>query len=328
MPLFAVDQFAVTATNTSTGVNTTAKPGEDGVYQFFDLPAGEYSINFLIAGAKVQPNGFLLTLEPDETRFLERADFRGSPLLQPATGTGTIVGHLTNVASNIGVSVLHKGNLQTYSAKTDAEGNFTFRNMPSGDYYGTINIGLGYTPVSGTKFEVTVADGERVDAGSFLFYDDADPGSPNFITYEMDGRKHFRGKTVGANYTSPNLNLWTYDTWISVSLGGGPLGGNSSKSYQMDRLDIKLDDVKGAGTYPVMGTVQSVIRYTTFARLSTGRPSSYNMIWAGTGTVTITSIDVAAKTISGTFSATLVPENVFAKGDKVISNGAFANYKY
>jgi len=140
---------------------------------------------------------------------------------------------------------------------------------------------LGYTPVGNTIFYVTVENSKTVNMGTVLFYDDSDPASPNYLSYDVDGAQHrpipHFGSTPqsGSTYVSPNFRL--YNRSLMPPSAGGPVLPPARVAYE---FEIKLDAVTGPGTYICKGTAASTIR---ISMRSTGGSPLHTWSTIGTG---------------------------------------------
>ncbi|RYZ48594.1 MAG: carboxypeptidase regulatory-like domain-containing protein, partial [Sphingobacteriales bacterium] len=243
LPLFAVKDFEVLIKEIRPGKDTVLKPDAQGAFKINGLADGTYSVSIKIAGHTVMELATIV--RSFTTQNLGRLDFTGSQYIPLVTGTGKITGSIRPAGVSTMISATHTGNWQTYTTNVNPDGTFTFENLPAGTYSGSLYNGTRYTPVNNAGFELTISDGQVSNVGEIAFYDNTDPASPNYITYEIDGLKNIRKRFVGAAYGVPYFSLFTYDKGFTQSTNSGSIG----QYVETDRLDISLDEVNGTGTY-------------------------------------------------------------------------------
>jgi len=318
-PLSLAFSIIITATNTQTNASVNARPDSSGVFKFSALPPGSYQVTFNAVPTNTPPI-ISLTLVAGKVADLGTLTF---PNTAPISGTGIITGVVNPAGAVSNVSATRKNSTEYFTTAVNTSGAFTFKELSAGSYMIYMTYTFGYTPAGNTSFNVTVENGKTVNIGTVLFYDDSDPASPNYLSYDVDGAQHRRRPQFGSTYVSPNFRL--YNRSVLPQGVGGPLKPQDRVAYE---FEIKLDAVIGPGTYICTGTAASTIRISM--RSTGGSPlHTWSTMGAdGTGTVTITSIDTAKRTMSGSFTAKTVPESSGATGNKVITNGVFANFKY
>lgn len=324
-PLNILPLISANLVNRETNAKLAVAVSSTGAYKVFAKQAGSYElqINLNSDGKMLAAMSLVLRLGT-----IEHISFslEGHPGLPKPKGTSSIKGKVNPVPAKASVVAALAAPNVSYEGTISSTGEFEFKDLPAGDYTVGINPGAGYTPVVNRFVKVTVGTGETADAGTIAFYVDSDPATPNYISYNMDGVVYTRKNTVGITYDSPKFRLFTYNSGYSTTMVG------TRVSVIGDQLELILDEVTGPGTYVCKGTAGSAIRitrrdYTMYGYSQTAKTWS-SIGEGGSGTVTITSIDPVTRTMSGTFSATLVPENPYAALTKKITNGAFANYKY
>jgi len=324
-PVNILSLITANLVNKETNVKIPVTVSSTGIYKVFATKAGSYDFQISLNsdGKIIATMSLYLKLGS-----IEHISFslEGHPSLPKPVGTSGIKGKVGPVASTATIGATNSATNVSYEGTINSNGEFEFKNLPAGDYTVGVNPGAGYTPVISRSVKVTVPAGETVTGVTIAFYVDSDPGTPNYISYNQDGTVYHRKAKVGIDYASPKFRLFTSNS------GGSSSGFDTRISVIIDQLELILDDVTGPGTYVCKGTTGSTIRVTKrdFAGISGYSRTARTWTTIGTGgsgTVTITSIDPATRTMSGTFSATLVPEN-YATGNKQITSGAFANFKY
>ncbi|MEO1373242.1 MAG: SdrD B-like domain-containing protein [Cyanobacteria bacterium J06635_10] len=175
----------------------TTTTNENGNYSFPNLPAGNYSVTI------TNPDGLTPTQTPPDTvtladnQNLDTVDFGLAPQ-QPGTGTGTLGDTVYNDINGngqqdpgepgiAGVIVNYAGtgpdgvfgeslndDDTSGNTRTDANGNYTFPNLPAGTYRVTINDqsqqpirGLSQTQTPNNP--ITLNAGDNIDTADFGF---------------------------------------------------------------------------------------------------------------------------------------------------------------
>jgi hypothetical protein len=189
-----------------------------------------------------------------------------------------------------------------------ANGAFNFTAVPPGDYKVAITThsSLYATP---EKTGVSVTSGQESLITEIFVPYNADEQSGT-ATYTLDG----------TSYENNSSDLFLFYNFISSELLMQGAAPNMPGYYWY--LTLKVID--GPGTYSTSNGLTSieVVYYSTEFN-SEGHWTTDN---GGTGSVTISTLNTATRTASGTFSATLVPQSD-ATGTKEIS-GTFANVLY
>jgi hypothetical protein len=139
---------------------------DTGVYEFLNLPAGEYTLTFRVPGFRNRRVKSIGLLESEQKRIpdipLDIAPC-GSPsreivLLPPGDDFGRLSGTVLPAVSGIEVTLVCRTFSACGSTKTDSEGHFSF-SMLSAGYYG-LNFRLeGFYPENATGYSYDVSAG-------------------------------------------------------------------------------------------------------------------------------------------------------------------------
>jgi hypothetical protein len=189
-----------------------------------------------------------------------------------------------------------------------SNGAFNFTSVPPGDYKIAITThsSLYDTP---EKTSVSVSSGKE----SFI--------TEIFVPYNADEQSGTATYTLdGTSYENNSSDLFLFYNFISSQflMQGAP--PNTPGYYWF--LTLKV--LNGPGTYSTSNELTAIeVLYYSAEFHSEGHWTTEN---GGTGSVTITTLNTATRTASGTFSATLVPQSD-ATGTKEIS-GTFTNVRY
>jgi len=140
-----------------------------GVYQFSNVPAGEYTLTILVPGFKkltMKSIGLLerepkrlpdVTLDIGSPHGCDRPPFRDLALLR-GTLFGTLSGSVVPPAQDVEVTLICRTFSACSSTRTDSEGHFSFETLPTG-VYGLNFRRDGFYPVNATGYEYTVNAG-------------------------------------------------------------------------------------------------------------------------------------------------------------------------
>jgi len=236
---------------------------------------------------------------------------------------GTISGTISPAGKAIAVQALDTKSF-VHSATLDASGAFKFSDLSADTYSISIVPTSGFTARS-SGLPVTVTAGHDTQMGALLLYPSSGSNSLNYLSYNVDGNPGALKTTYSCAYVGPNLIISARTTEYRQNA--------SSLIVQVvvNQLDLILDNVNGVGSYNCKGTSSSTIKLSNRQTSPFGVSPLYT--WSinntgGSGTVQITAIDLVNRTIGGTFTATVVPENGGATGNKVITSGVFANVAY
>ena len=334
-PLDIAKTVTVTITNAYAGRTFTAKPNETGSFILSSLPAGPYQITVNRGFDLGNINLALVNLNGGQTKDIQTITLStGNSLAYVVNGTSAITGAVSPVKAGSFAYAYHKKMLHQYTGTIDASGKFIIKDLPEGSYYVNVNPATNYTAKATIAHDLDLSINQTADAGSFLFDDNTDKNTINYLSYELDGVKKYRDLYYKAFYIMPKFSLYTYATG-SVYMASI----DANRSITTDRLDIIMDNISGPGTYALTSSAASIklthqdIVNRSGAMGSTRRAAGPISVWStvgsgGSGTLTITAVDLVNKTISGTFTAVTVPESGAAKVNRVITNGSFSNFKY
>jgi hypothetical protein len=296
-------------------INDNISISDDGSFLIDNIRAGSY-YRLAINTGPVRGDATIrdITLLPGQVKDFQTIMIGLGNNGYTLYGNSTITGQIQPATAAHSV-VAYSPVLQAqYSGTIDAGGNFMVKDLPEGQFNVSVNAAQYFTLAATVPKTASLTRNQTVDVGAFSLYSDKDSGSPNYLTYEVDGLKKYKEINNGANYLSPYFSLSTYKM-ITVYSSGIDI----HRTVVADKLDIILDDLTQPGTYITKGTVKSEIRLThrdiTYGGISGARAGALS-VWSttasgGAAMVTITTIDAVNHTIR-----------------KKITNGVLANFKY
>jgi len=135
-----------------------------GVYQFANLPAGEYTLTIRVPGFRYLTIRAIRLLDPEQKRIpdvpLEIATCPWPPsrdliLLAPGDTFGRLAGSVTPPMAEVEVTLVCRTFSPCRSAKTDSTGRFVFETLSPG-VYGLNFRRDGFYPVNATGYSYTV----------------------------------------------------------------------------------------------------------------------------------------------------------------------------
>jgi hypothetical protein len=151
----------------ASGTNAYRVQTDDaGVYQFSNLPAGDYTLTIRVPGfrnSRIKAIG-LLTGEPKRLPdvTLDIGGCGGPPprdlVLLPGTLFGTLSGTVDPPAKDVDVTLVCRTFSACSSTRTDSNGHFSFETLPAG-IYGLNFRRDGFYPENATGYEYTVNAG-------------------------------------------------------------------------------------------------------------------------------------------------------------------------
>jgi hypothetical protein len=145
--------------------NYRVQADDAGVYQFSNLPAGEYTLTFRVPGfpnRRVMSIGLLEAEQkriPDVTLDVERCGWllRDIVLLH-GTLFGTLSGSVDPPAKDVDVTLVCRTFSACSATRTDSNGHFSFETLPAG-VYGLNFQRPGFYPENATEYRYTVNAG-------------------------------------------------------------------------------------------------------------------------------------------------------------------------
>jgi hypothetical protein len=145
--------------------NYRVQADDAGVYQFSNLPAGEYMLTFRVPGfpnRRVKSIGLLEAEQkriPDVTLDVDRCGWllRDIVLLR-GTLFGTLSGSVDPPAKDVDVTLVCRTFSACSSTRTDSNGHFSFETLPAG-VYGLNFQRPGFYPEHATEYRYTVNAG-------------------------------------------------------------------------------------------------------------------------------------------------------------------------
>lgn len=147
----------------------TVQADDSGVYQFSNLPAGEYTLKVTMLGFKSRTVKSVRLSEREPNRLLDipldvAVMACGQPLildwilLPPGETFGRLTGGVDPPAAGVEVTLICRTFTACKSTKTDFRGRFTFATLSPG-VYGLNFRRDGYYPEKATGYEYTVNAG-------------------------------------------------------------------------------------------------------------------------------------------------------------------------
>lgn len=304
---------AIRLTNKSSGVITSFQPVNTSTSSSgFNMvvPVGTYTVSVIPAADYQAPPDTSVTLVAGRTYAFPTITLLPVTYADAGQITGTIVP--SGVVTRITISKINSA-LQ-YSVTPDASGRFSFASVAPGTYSLVGTVGIPSTYLAPTMTTIVVNSNQRVDLGTI----NLSPDTRKFYYYVND--------TIYRNATVFTCTLNSSELKVTAPLG--PLSGIVMR--------LTIDKFTGIGQYqcntiPGASIVYSEPSNSPVAAYTVSNWSSN--VSTGSGTITVTKYDPAAKKISGTFSGTLQPlpsNGVFngGKSTKTVSKGVFTDMTY
>ena len=237
----------------------------------------------------------------------------------PPIVLGAIAGSIEPAgAANMIYAIDERGN-QVSVAIDPNTGSFKIEKLIAGNYRLSIPTGTDYNPLS--DLSVSVVDGKITETGpiGITLKNPSDPNNKDVrvLSYKINGISTTR-------YNRPcsySENILSFST-LSITFGAGvPERIKNTRS----EFTLSVAGITGLGQYTLTGS-NSIVRLTEVVSSNYSlktESTSWNIIKdAPAGELEVTAIDRTARTISGTFSATLIKdESGIAK--KSVTNGRF-----
>lgn len=157
------------------GTDKSVTADKEGNYYFGHIENGTYTILPSLEGYRFSPRSAEIAIIDADIR----TDFTGSLIVEGGyTVSGTIVDFSGNGVSGIELSLT--GNTNRYTAITDAQGNYTFVNVPDASY--------GLLPISGEytftpEYRTVFVNGTNITVDNFIASAGGSEG-----TYSITGR--------------------------------------------------------------------------------------------------------------------------------------------
>lgn len=276
-----------------------------GNFNFTDLPPGEYTLSFTADPRYIAPVNKPIKVTAGVNTNAGTIDFAENINLGSVYGTVNPAGPALQAWLS---SHTLKDHVSLTVTPDPVTGRFQFSKVPA-DTYSLNFVTLDKPRLLGSTL-IRVPAGEQVDAGSHSFVQNY-TGITSLLRHKLDGTViSWRGT---ATYSSPLLEITGRNTESTMIQG----------NYITYILSIKLDQVTAPGTYVISETSNSSLSYSASGMFSgagawtTRRPG-------GSATVVVSEIDLSAKTISGTFTATLIRTSGFTGSGREITEGSFS----
>ncbi len=297
-PAYAVTRITLVPFENTQLDTLRTSPGTDGHFKFSNVKPGIYFVVFETNPRFLYQIPIKVTVVAGSTNQLGTIPVTS---LQPQ-GTASISGIVSPASAVVHASITG-GNI--FSVVPDpATGAFSFPYLPAGNYSLTFIAKSTHVAPAEKKIELTT--GQQLDLGTLIFAIN-EPVSK--LSCNMAGSallfdtylNNIANKRITASYSAGELAIT--GSWVTGSI--------TNSNMRTRRLTINLDDVTGPGTYICKGTAKSEITYYDrySSTMSAPSPTYSSSIENGKGTVVITSFDPVAKTIKGTFTASLKGKN-------------------
>ena len=145
--------------------NYKVQTDDSGVYQFSNVPAGEYTLTIRVPGFSSRAVKSIGLLEPEQKRLpdvtLDIAPcgwLRRDIVLLRGTLLGTLSGSVDPPAKDVDVALVCRTFSACSSTRTDSNGHFSFETLPAG-VYGLNFQCPGFYPENATEYRYTVNAG-------------------------------------------------------------------------------------------------------------------------------------------------------------------------
>jgi hypothetical protein len=146
-----------------------ARTSKVGIYEFSNLPAGEYTLTFRVTGFLPLIVKSIVVSEREQKRIPDvplevahglcpRPIAQDQVLLPPESSFGNLIGSVTPAIADVEVTLVCRTFSPCRSTKTDSSGRFSF-DMLSAGIYGLNFRRDGFYPENATGYEYTVNAG-------------------------------------------------------------------------------------------------------------------------------------------------------------------------
>ncbi|MXV16483.1 hypothetical protein [Hufsiella ginkgonis] len=298
---------SVTATVLNDGRVYTAIPNASTGSFTIILPNGEYAINFAANAPAEAPQDMRATVEGKPLNL-------GSVICKQGS-SGSITGKMNpvSVLGSVKATSIQTGDV-ILGTIDRAKGSFGFPVLFPGAYKISFTTYIPYLPHA--DIEVAVTAGKETDMGTVSFQYD---NEVRVLSYKIDGKSSLR-YNLTASFADGLLKFSLQQTSFS-----GPTPENMLTTTTA--LTVALENVTGPGKYTFRGTANSNLTFSETKRPSYGLQGTTNT-WSVNGATAggqleVISIDPAARTIRGTFSATLASDKPATLADKSVTEGVF-----
>jgi hypothetical protein len=293
----------------------TFAPDSRGEFIFRSITPGNYKLNFTPAAAYIKPNDIPVTLTGGQNLLAGAINVASagnagiSGIIAPATAANLIYARNTTDWSVY------------FELKPDPNtGRFSVSQIPPGTYEIVFIAANAF--VKQPSQTITVAKDQQADIGTVQFTPLARVAQlsckVNGTAISWDTFNEYRGTSVMVTYTDAVLSI--RGLWQSPAI---PSPASNVRTHE---INIRLENVTGPGTYMCDETTGSVMNYAyKIQHTMSPLPITSSKNTGGKATVIISSIDVVAKTITGSFTADLKPKVVLGGiTGHVITDGVFS----
>jgi hypothetical protein len=283
-----VSEVSLIISNTSNGkkVIVDGYVNINGEFYFPGLPSGSYTLD-LSTNSRYMP----LDFKAIQVTSGKQTDI-GTIVLKPNPDNGNIIGVISpaNASSAFIAQCVEPFSSNSYSGVVDsATGNFEITNLPAGKWSISFQSNNGFK--SRQNSLITINNKQTANIGTITF-----ESAPSVSSISVIANGKNLNMIGSAKYDGTKLDIsGRYSRGLNNSIGDG-----------IYTLTISLDQVTVPGTYICNSTTSSKITYTQNL-YGLGAP---NGTWASTkegsdATIIVTNVDLANKSIKGTFTANL-----------------------
>jgi hypothetical protein len=302
-PVGSVSYVKLRFSNVSPDVITITPDPKSGSFKSANVPAGTYTLECMASPGFTAPASRMVTITSAQNTDV------GNIQISPSV-PGSISGTVSPAGAVASVTAYFLGGpAKTYSTVPDASGDFKLTSVIAGNYRVVFNLVSGSNLYGPADRSVDVLEDKDTNIGTI-------------IASSMPPPSNFTAVLSGAAFKT-NASSATYDAGQqSLNIGSYINGGS---------FTLKISGINAPGEYACNNSTGSEISFVKAVKTHPGLSDSQYTIqsWStrsanGTGVIKITSFDRVNKTVSGTFSGTLLGSG----GTTNVSDGVLTNIPY